>query len=281
MRNALISRTSLVRVLAFVRSRASHHRAAHSVDVTLTVDRALFSPSLSGGPEASEPVSAAGHFNNYTGRSLVKKQSLAQSLPGPLVFIALAILLLAVSAPCPAAPTPVFGLPSPESFRNSSWSFGEIFTVGAQDLTVTALGAYDDSGDGFITGGGIPVGIFKESDASLLVSTFVQSTDPFSADYRYASITPIVLQSGEQYRVVAVNLDDLYNIDLNFTVNPLVAYNGYGYVETTLLTFGNDFFGSERVWMANLNVEVVPEPSSLALAALGLLGIGCLWRKRA
>ncbi len=55
----------------------------------------------------------------------------------------------------------------PNPYRNGSWSFGEIFTVGPQDIVVTSLGAFDAGGDGFITPGGNTARIFRESDGAL------------------------------------------------------------------------------------------------------------------
>jgi hypothetical protein len=74
--------------------------------------------------------------------------------------------------------TPVFVIPDPEPFINNSYAFGEIFTVGSSDLLVTSLGAFDWNMDGFFTVGGIPVGIFRESDDELRAMTRVQSEDP-------------------------------------------------------------------------------------------------------
>lgn len=167
-------------------------------------------------------------------------------------------------------------LTSPSDFTNGSWSFGEIFTVGASDITVTSLGAYDAGGDGFVSAGGIPVGIFRESDDVLLTSTNVLSSDPLSSFYRYAAITPLTLLAGQQYRVVAVSLNDLYNIGLGYIIDPAVTYDGYGYTSSTTLVSANTFTGTERVWMANFQFDTgvpgeVPEPMSLAIWSL----LGC------
>lgn len=178
----------------------------------------------------------------------------------------------------------MFNVPSPVPFRNDSWAFGEIFRVGPQNITVTALGAFDDNGDGFITQGGIPVGIFRESDGFLLTSVNVLSTDPLVNSYRYASITPLVLFSGQDYRVVAVNRDDNYNLSTTFSVHPAVTFLRYGYGDTTNLEALNEFTGTERVWMANLEFDaeggVIPEPATYALSGAGLLLFGLLAARR-
>lgn len=172
-----------------------------------------------------------------------------------------------------------------DPFRNDSWSFGEIFTVGTTDIEVTALGAYDAGGDGFTTSGGIPVGIFRESDDSLLVSTFVQSTSSLIGHYRFASISPIILSANTSYRAVAVNRDDLYNIQTatpNF-VDPRITWNSYGYCRTTALTSCDDFTGSERTWMANFQLDTplsVPDSFStgagIVALSLGYFMLGIL-----
>lgn len=197
----------------------------------------------------------------------------------------LATAILIGCAATPAKAQTAFGLPSPTAFRNSSWAFGEIFTVGPANIVVTALGALDTGGDGFVTPGGIPVGIFLESNGTLLTSTFVTSADPLTDNFRFANIAPLVLSAGVQYRVVAVNRDDTYNTDLNFTVNPFITRNGYGYGETTELSVLNNFTGSERIWMSNFRADsfppnAAPEPGTLALGFTGILAFAGMTIRR-
>jgi hypothetical protein len=183
-----------------------------------------------------------------------------------------------------ASAAPVFSLSSPTDYRNDSWSFGQIFTVGSQNITVTALGAYDAGGNGFVSVGGIPVGIFRESDDALLASVNVGSGDPLAGNFRYASISPLLLLSGVSYRVVAVNLDDLYNVGSGFTVDPAITSIGYGYCNTTSLTSCDGFTGSDIVWMANFDATggggQVPEPATFVLSAAGLGALALIRRLR-
>jgi PEP-CTERM motif len=200
-------------------------------------------------------------------------------------FLSAAIFTaLVLSCPREAKASIAFSLPSTSDFRNSSWSFGEIFTVGASNISVTALGAYDAGLDGFISVGGIPVGIFRESDDALLASGFVNSGDTLIDNFRYVAISPLVLLSGVSYRVVAVNLSDLYNVAFGQIVDPAITRTGYGYCNTTALTSCDNFTGSERVWMANFQFgpsAAVPEPLTLTLTGVGLAGIAILRRRRA
>jgi hypothetical protein len=130
-----------------------------------------------------------------------------------IVTISIAVVFaLSLGRDATAAPVSAWALTDTDDFRNDSWSFGDIFTVGGANIEVTGLGAYDAGLDGYVTSDGIPVGIFRESDDALLFSTMVTSADSLIGHYRFASITPLTLLANTSYRVVAVNRDDLYNI---------------------------------------------------------------------
>lgn len=189
------------------------------------------------------------------------------------LFTAAALILLSTALQA----TPLYTFDSSSSFRNGAWSFGEIFTVGANNINVTALGAYDDNLDGFVTQGGIEVGLFLESDSSLLASTFVQSTDALDGFFRFADIANVILTAGTQYRIVANNMSDNYNRSSNAaTYNPAVTYDGYGYCTSSTMEVCNSFTGNDTSWMANLQFgpsTTIPEPAGIALLALGLFGL--------
>ncbi|MGH7944394.1 MAG: VPDSG-CTERM sorting domain-containing protein [Opitutaceae bacterium] len=180
---------------------------------------------------------------------------------------------------------PAWELSSVSSFRNASWSFGDNFTVGGSSISVDALGALDTGMNGFVTPGGIAVGLFNQA-GTLLVSTTVTSSSTLMGNYRFAPIAPITLNAGQQYRVVGVNGDDLYNISQGTltSIDPRVTWNSYSYGQSTTLLFSNDFTGTERSWFANFNIAgpggtSVPDGgSSIAMAAFAFAGLVALRR---
>jgi hypothetical protein len=163
---------------------------------------------------------------------------------------------------------------------NDSWSFGTIFTVGASDLSVTSLGAYDYLGDGFLSGA-IQVGIFDESLGTLLVSTNVNSSDTLLGLYRY-SLVNFNLVSGQKYRLVAVSGIDSYIQGAGtWTYSSDVTIDGFGYCGNASITQCNDYSESDY-GMANLQYTTtsVPEPATLLIFGLGLVGLSCSRKKK-
>lgn len=206
------------------------------------------------------------------------------------ILAAVAAGLLATIAPRSAQADvclPLYGLTSPDNFRNASWVFGDIFTVGNESLELCALGAYDADGDGFVTPGGIATGLYDEATGTLLASAQILSTSTLDGLFRYEDVNSVILAAGHTYRVVAVNQDDLYNRDPNYTIDPHFTHNGYAYSQGTTLTFltNPDFTGPDVVWMPNLKFRVVPEPASLVSATIamgiGLAGFAARRRSRA
>lgn len=197
--------------------------------------------------------------------------------------VAAAVCGLALAGLAQAAPTPAWVINQPSGFSNGSWSFGDVFTVGANSITVTGLGALDIGLNGFVTPGGIQVGLFNMG-GGLLVGTHVLSTDMLIGNYRFVNISGVMLQANTQYRMVAVNENDLYNITTGTPngVDPRITWNRYGYCFTNVLTACDGFTGTERTWMANFLMDDnrVPEPHTLLLVALAGLGLLATSRRK-
>jgi hypothetical protein len=198
-----------------------------------------------------------------------------------LIATALFGAALLASTGAQAVPVSAWELNTVSGIRLGSWSFGDLFTVGSSDITVSTLGALDVGLDGFPSTQGILVGLYRESDQTLLASTAVSGSNALVGNYRFADIPDIQLLANTAYRVVAVNGGEAYNMTQGTpnSVDPRISWNGYGYCASTTLSFCNDQTGTERTWLGNFQLDnapgngTVPEPSSLALLGLGLLAL--------
>jgi hypothetical protein len=163
-----------------------------------------------------------------------------------------------------------------------SFAFGNKFTVGNSNVIVSSLGYYDDFGNGFIDSH--EVGIYELVGNTLLTSTMVDNSSALVGHFRYTSIKPLVLSAGTQYEVVGVSHGDKYAFNnVNFTVNPLIAYNGNYYSSGTSLTnavtYSNDV--TDGFWGPNMMLETAaPEPGTVSLIGIGLAGLAFSARRR-
>jgi hypothetical protein len=200
-----------------------------------------------------------------------------------LVAVLLAGLVVLPSA-ISAAPISAWEFTNPgNAFTNGSWVFGINFTVGNSNLTVSSLGYYDDSGDGF--NDNHEVGMY-DSGGTLLSSTTVTSASPLIDHFRFQGVTPFTLLAGQTYRVVGVSHSDLYTWnDPGFAANTAITYGGDIYdAGTTLFDPTTVRADADGVFGPNFQTGAassVPEPATCSLLALGNAALVCAKRRSA
>jgi hypothetical protein len=170
-------------------------------------------------------------------------------------------------------------------YSGSLYTLGFSFTV-ASTQTITALGAFDDNGDGL--NGSAQVGLW-DSSGDLLTSAVIGSGASGALDglFRYAAITPFVLTPGQTYFIGAFEPDDnASSLGTSQgglgTINPLITVDqdqfsnfnsAFSFPDTS-----NGFAGG--AWLgANFQFGGVPEPATWALMLLGIGAIGASARK--
>ncbi|MGO9599047.1 MAG: PEP-CTERM sorting domain-containing protein [Isosphaeraceae bacterium] len=208
----------------------------------------------------------------------------------PRTISALAVALCAVFCftPAGASSIPAYDLvPGAVIYRNAYYTdqtAGLEFTANS-NITVTALGFVDSTGIGLNEAH--LVGIFDVSTQKLITdptATVAAGTvDPLVGAFRYADITPVTLTAGSEYIIVG-RLP---------TTGDLVGYTTpAGLIPSPAFTLVNAVYGlgpglvyppnpspSGTYVIANFEyttATAVPEPATLVLAGMGILGVGYL-----
>jgi len=165
-------------------------------------------------------------------------------------------------------------------------SIGWEFSI-SQPTTVTALGYYDYGSDGF--GEDHLVGIFPAGSNTVLVSTTVTSGDPLQDGFRYASISPFVLQPGNY--VVVGRSPTSADLGISFATQqtaPQINYVQEWYLYSGSFELPTDSWDADggnfgpNFQFSGGEYRSVPVMSRLASAALVLvlLGIGFVGLRR-
>jgi hypothetical protein len=199
-----------------------------------------------------------------------------------IVLRTLAISVL-VASPATATPLPMVTNVSGGTIGTIGGGPADVgweFSVNRQ-LLVTALGFWDPSSVTPLHENH-EVGIWDLS-GNLLADGTVLTTSPFTGAFRYASVSPVLLDAGQSYRIaafVAPGEADLFQFGtVTIGANPAITvvrgvstFAGQGFVFPTAVFGGNGIFGP------NFQAEVIPEPATMILVGIGLFGLPLIQR---
>jgi hypothetical protein len=178
------------------------------------------------------------------------------------------------------------------SFSGGTGQTGQNYTYGFQftpvvEVEVDSLGFIDQGQDGLSAGH--QVGIWT-AGGSLLASATVTTADSTlegpvveGAQFRFTSIAPLVLYAGTTY-VLGASIEganDLwYAGGTNISNSPsLVTVSSTGVYTLTNFAFPNQTIGNTYA-AGNFTASAVPEPSSIAMIAVGMGGLALSLRRR-
>ncbi len=194
---------------------------------------------------------------------------------------ALAALLSLTAAAAPAIQAQVRGAivaNDGQVLQTGAWNLGRSFTV-VSAANVVSLGIFDQGSDGLRNSH--QVGLWA-SDGTLLFSTLIASGTSAILDgnFRFNDIAPISLNIGSTYFVAATyagSNDDPYMVNATFTSAPMITHVneqwqfGGALVFPDLLNPNVDSYWGGDVRL--VAVTATPEPATVTLFALGLVGI--------
>ena len=198
-----------------------------------------------------------------------------RSIPAAIGFA----LALSFASPAAAQISPAFDYTS-----SSTLSDGRAYTLG---FSFSLSQATTIDGLGYWTGGTLSshqVGIWSSS-GNLLASGTVSAADPLLGNYRYDSISPLLLGAGN-YVIGGQFFGGLFPSDLagvttapNFTwTGDRQIQGGFALPTEAYLTYGNQGIALVNFSIAQTNA--VPEPATWAMMLIGFGAIGASLRRR-
>jgi hypothetical protein len=193
------------------------------------------------------------------------------------------MLALLITAGQAAFATAAVAFTSPAfDFSNFTDLVGWQFAVN-NSITVDALGFYDNPANGIHLSH--PVGIYDTATQSLVLSGTVGPSDPYSAWFNWASVTPTVLLAGHTYDIVTV----LYGENRTWNPNGISFDPNITYIQSeysngvSTLSFPCCTDGLLGHFGPNFDIQTsspVPEPSMLVLFGTGLAGLLNVTRRK-
>lgn len=192
--------------------------------------------------------------------------------------------LLTVTSAATAVPvlTDVSAFPDIATACNFDAGFTCAYTFTTNTaIRVTELGIYDFDLDGlerFST-----VGLW-DLEGTLLASATLDAgqSGTLIGSFRYVDIADLDLMSGQQYVLGAFGMGDVFDDAHAITVNPAITISDEGTFLQGSFGFPTNLATPPRALLAaNMNIEVlaVPEPSTLALFTLAMLGVTFRYRR--
>ncbi|MES2754265.1 MAG: PEPxxWA-CTERM sorting domain-containing protein [Pseudomonadota bacterium] len=167
--------------------------------------------------------------------------------------------------------------------QNGNFTLGFSFTV-ANDMSISALGAYDDLANGFVAPK--TVGLWTNAGA-LLSQVSVTNSNALIDNFRYAAITPVTVSAGTTYVVGAWQYSgsgDVYSTAPGGTNPPPGVTTIQGRLsDTGSFSFPNQLAGTEAYFGANALIGAVPdvpEPATWGLMIMGFGVAGSALRRR-
>jgi hypothetical protein len=170
------------------------------------------------------------------------------------------------------------------------WEFTPV-----RPIQVTKLGYYDAYFDGLLTSH--ELGIFEVSGQTLLTSSIIEAgvSAPLEGPsisgggFRYVSTAPVVLMPGSNYIMAATPVGYIdQTADFSPTENghhletaPDITYiqGRYNFFEPPGLEFPEDTF-AQSTFGPSFQFVVVPEPSAVVLAAIGMAFVALAFRRK-